>query len=127
MKKNIICRMLTYMIVALFCLSFFSCNSDDNSNVVGTWVDDYGDGVCTFTFRDNGTGVYVDLYNGKNGLETYSFNFKYRMHNDSSGDLIILDDNGDEDEVLPFLVDGNVMQIYEDNSYDDLEWFLHKE
>lgn len=127
MNKKSYIGLLTWLMVALFGLSVISCGNDDDANsVVGTWVEDYGDGICTFTFRGNGTGVYVDQYYGKNGLETESFNFKYRMHNDSSGDLIILDEHGDEDEVLPFLVDGNVMHIYEDYSYDDVEWILYK-
>ena len=126
--KRIVLKMTAIMIMAVLCVGFMSCSSDDDdkNNVVGTWVEDYGDGICTFTFRGNGTGVYVDRYNGNYGLETYSFNFNYRMHNDTSGDLIILDEHGDEDEVLPFLVDGNVMHIYEDYSYDDVEWILYK-
>ena len=127
MKKNIDFRMLTLIMVALFSLSLLSCSSsDDTNNVVGTWVDNYGDGICTFTFRDNGTGVYVDQYNGDYGLETESINFKYRLRNDSSGDIIFLDEYGHEDEALPFLVDGNVMHIYEDDSYDDVEWVLYR-
>lgn len=128
MYKKIDFRWLVLLLVAVFGMSLASCSDDDDDDdkggIVGTWEEKWDDWGCTFVFSSNGTGIYQEY--GYEEDNSDGFRFKYKMNDSRSGEIIILDEYGDEDESLPFRIDGNVMYIYEDDSYEDLEWTLYK-
>lgn len=63
MKKTLLLSALLIMMTA----TLASCDPDDDyyyydAPFLGSWMRD--DGSSTFTFYDNGTGVFTSLYNG---------------------------------------------------------------
>jgi len=82
----------------------------DENPLLGTWADKETEYKETFTFYEDGTGVYSYDYEGK---QTYNFTYSFFR----SDYVEIFYDDGTTGEFL-FVIDGDTMRISNDSVYE---------
>jgi len=82
----------------------------DTNPLLGTWVDEETEYKETFTFNEDGTGVYSYDYEGK---QTFTFTYSFFR----SDYIEIFYDDGTTGEFL-FVIDGDTMRISNDAVYE---------
>lgn len=82
----------------------------DTNPLLGTWVDEVTEYKETFTFNEDGTGVYSYDYEGK---QTFTFTYSFFR----SDYIEIFYDDGTTGEFL-FVIDGDTMRISNDAVYE---------
>lgn len=84
MRKNVLCNLLTIMMVSVFSLvlSSSSCHNDDDDmkenevSLVGTWRHDFRSGYVLLIFRSDGTGR-IEEYDFAEGDKIHSSEISY--------------------------------------------------
>lgn len=106
-------------------------SSKVNNSVVGTWSGKDGRHQLSITFKSGGTGTYVsNYYDSYSGTETETGTFTYTMEGSSKGMIIVKvrdSYSGSGTDIFYFVIEGNMMFLYEDGYGDDLEWVLTKQ
>lgn len=121
-KKNFLWSMFAIMMVTMLSVSLSACGSDDDddnggSSVVGTWKGNSDGESLTLTFKNDGTGTYVivwdDSWTGE-GEVSERGTFSYSMSSSHSGYLTIRYEDsysGISTDTYDFEVDGRRMYL----------------
>ena len=137
-KKSLFWSMLAIMMVTMLSVGFAACGDDDDdddggaASVVGTWSGRDGGDQITLTFRKDGTGTYIEVYEDSYYDERSrdAGTFTYTMEGSSKGIIVVQHYDsyyGQETDILYFVIEGKTMTLYEDGYYDDLEFVLTKQ
>ena len=126
----VVAVMLTSVVIA-------ACGDDDDddatSAVVGTWVGTEDEDTFTVIVNANGTGTYISVDNHISSgrpADTKTGSFTYVMQGADRGIITsshVSSYYGLVQEILYFVVQGNLMFIYEDSYNGDLQWVLVKQ
>lgn len=126
MKKYLF-GLLAILMTSFMCVSFTSCDKDDNEIIVlGTWSGHEGRDELKLTFKGDGTGSYW-LFESNHH---YNGTFTYIMEGDNKGKAYVRfydSDYGYENQTVFFVIEGKAMSLYEGYYYEDLEWILTKQ
>ena len=130
-KKSLWGSMLTIMMVAMLCGVMTACSDDDNDNesgIVGTWTGSDGYHTLTLTFNSGNTGTYISKYEDQDsGTKTETGTFTYTTTENDSKGVVIIKYYGSSTDVFYYVIDDNIMRLYENDYYDSLKWILAKD
>lgn len=133
-NKSIIWSMLTIMMVAVFSTVFVSCSKSDDAQdaVVGIWTGTKTYGQLTVVLEANNSGRWSEYenYGSSYGGKSSSGYLTYQMLGNDRGIVTVVEQDsysGTQYDNYYFIVQGNVMYLYEDGFGDDLEWTLYKQ
>lgn len=102
MRKNVLCNLLTIMVVSVFglVLSSSSCHNDDDDmkekevSLVGTWRHDFSSGYILLIFRSDGTG-HMEEYDAEEEMYHYhSSEISYYYDENKERYVLILKEAG---------------------------------
>lgn len=126
--------MLAMMMVAMLSVGLVACGSDDddsgNSLVVGTWVGqgagEDSDEALTLVINGDNTGIWTSThYDPYSGQGTESGAFTWVMTTANQGMVTATRKN--KTKVWYFMINGNLLYIYDRGYGDSLEYILVKQ